>query len=86
MSSLQDHIALHLGRCALISLPRAVDEEDQNEDGGSDEAKNVAFESSSDGDFNYGLDIRGESDPTTSASSCCATTFAGWFCTGSVQS
>ncbi|KAL2014522.1 hypothetical protein VTN00DRAFT_2047 [Thermoascus crustaceus] len=68
MSSLQDHIALHLERFALFSLPRAVDEEDKNEDGGSDKA-NVALESSRDGDFNYSLDVRGESDPTTSASS-----------------
>lgn len=66
MSSPHDHLARHLERFALFSLPRAVDDEDQSEDGGSDKA-NVAFESSRDGDFDYRLDIRGESDPRTSA-------------------
>ncbi|KAH0536893.1 hypothetical protein FGG08_006264 [Glutinoglossum americanum] len=58
--ALQSHIALHLERFSLFSLPRSVGEDDNDaNEGGSDEV-NVAFDGSRDEDFCGDLDFAGE--------------------------
>jgi hypothetical protein len=66
---MQNHIALHLERFALFSIPRSVDDEASvTQDTRSDNA-NPEFQESRDGDFESTSDVRGDGDPTTSVSS-----------------
>ena len=68
LKELQSHIALHLERFAVFSLPRSVEEEDEdlNEDGSQN--VNIAFDGSRDDDAVSDLDIdEGEEGPFSSA-------------------
>ncbi|CEJ62662.1 hypothetical protein PMG11_11156 [Penicillium brasilianum] len=69
-TALQDHIALHLERLSLFSLPRHVGEDDSDvNDAGSDEA-NFAFDGSRDEDFEEDLDLMRDSDIRPELASC----------------
>ncbi|RDW56888.1 hypothetical protein BP5796_12955 [Coleophoma crateriformis] len=72
VAALQSHIALHLERFSLFSLPRSVDEADNGDEEDSNRP-DVAFEGSRDDDFNMdsksgdGLDERVSNSGTNEA-------------------
>ncbi|KAH8812882.1 hypothetical protein F5884DRAFT_668366, partial [Xylogone sp. PMI_703] len=60
--SLQSHIALHLERFALFSLPRSIGQETEDSDNGDSDKPNTAFEGSRDQDFDSDASVEGEND------------------------
>ncbi|TVY26904.1 Annexin [Lachnellula hyalina] len=58
---------LHLERFSLFSLPRSVDQENEDSNDGFSDKANTAFEGSRNEDFDSDVDVEGEHDQTTSA-------------------
>ncbi|CCD46248.1 similar to transcription factor Zn, C2H2 [Botrytis cinerea T4] len=61
LKALQSHIALHLERFALFSLPRSIDRDDEVDEGDSGKV-NRGVEGSRDGDFDLDSDLDWERD------------------------
>ncbi|TVY87978.1 Annexin A1 isoform p37 [Lachnellula willkommii] len=65
--SLHSHIGLHLERFSLFSLPRSIDQANEDSNDGVSDKANTAFEGSRNEDFDSDVDVEGEHDQTTSA-------------------
>lgn len=67
--SLHNHIGLHLERFSLFSLPRSIDQENEDSNNGASDKANTAFKDSRNEDFDSDVEVKGENDQTNSAAS-----------------